>query len=88
MEKTITKEEYEKAIDTCNKYRIENIGFYAKMKITKFAEEDASKRTEIRYYDDLYELANDANKMRELEIGVHNCVQITKEEFDKNYLPY
>lgn len=88
MEKTITKEEYEKAIDTLNKYRIENIGFYAKMKITKFAEEDANKRSEIRYYDDLFELANDANKMRELEIGVHNCVQITREEFEKNHLPY
>lgn len=88
MEKTITKEEYEKAIDTLNRYRIENIGFYAKMKVVKFAEEDASKRTEIRYYDDLFELANDANRMRELEIGVHNCVQITKEEFDKNHLPY
>lgn len=88
MEKTITKEQYEKAIDTLNRYRIENIGFYAKMKITKFAEEDPKKRTEVRYYDDLDKLADDANKMREFEYGVHQCQQITKEEFDRNYLPY
>ena len=45
--KTISREDYEKAIETLNKYRIENIGFYVQMCV----ENDT-----CQFFDDLRDL--------------------------------
>lgn len=85
MEK-INKSDYEKAIKLITEYTIQNNGFYAKL-ITRSL---AKKNTDaINYYDNLQSLVSDA-----MVIGmngdfiIEECVQISREEYELNTLPF
>ena len=77
--KTISQEDYEKAIDTINRFRIENVGFYAKLNVDR---EDCS------YFDDLQDLMRAIYLCGAEGKQIKDCIQIDEKTFNENYLPY
>jgi hypothetical protein len=82
--KNISLEQYKNAIQTITEYRIQNEGFYARVKFRH----DSNKVT-ICYYDNLESLLRevwqagcDNNEL------IESCQQITREEFEANHLPF
>lgn len=80
MEKNIVSQaDYEKAIDTINRFRIENVGFYAQMNIEGRASQ---------YFDDFDNLIEAVYLCGVNGDQIEMCFQIDENTFNKNYLPF
>ena len=78
-DKIVSQEDYEKAIDTINRFRIENIGFFAQVNVSD---------KECCFFNDIEEMANYIYKLGVEGECLEMCFQIDENTFNKNYLPY